>query len=533
MQAAKLNEVVGIIKSIREGGIRVFYSDDQLKISSKKGVKVPQELLKQIRDYKTEIIEVLQQGNEPDLFNPEYNEWFDEKSLNEIVWAEGTRAFPVMHQQEKEYLRFLFIGDYGFNLTLKIRFEHFDRQVIEKVFETIFDRHESLRTTFIDNDGVFKQVINHDAFDNSRIKYVNMVKDAGRESALQNLIADLSKHPFNFEKQSLVTINIVHYQEGVYYLLFTLHHVISDETTLNILRSELETLYEAYLNDEPNPLTDVAIQYKEYAKWVNDFLNSEKGKKSKNFYREKILKSLIESGIRIGGEVSYKKQLEADLQERLKTENLLLPISKAYGLIVNLIVEPGAAYKTLLNGNEFAVLKKIAAQYNVSSFTLLVTLMSILFYKIKKDKSLRIYIPYTTRIFEQFQTIVGWLVGEIILCVDIKADKTLFEMVELVNKQITEFAHHRFYPHEKIMSDLDIPLNILAPYHINFIKEDHLVKPFVPEHSVLQHGAHFDLRCAVTEYTDAIEFYIEYKSREFSARNIEAMFKELLVLLKS
>ena len=531
MQATKLAEVADIIKTIKENNITILYFNDQLKISTKNGSKIPPLLIEKIKDHKKEIIELLKTKNAGKILDDaDYDLWFDEKSLKDINLSGNDGTFAVMHQQEKEFLRFLIVGDYGFNLTLKLKFEHYEKKAIEDVFETLFLRHESLRTTFTSVNGETRQVINSYPLKGNEINYVNIIHHENKQQLLNNIVDSLSKHPFNFEKGPLVKITIVHYAEDVNYLLFTSHHVISDEESLKILRSELTELYNAYTENEPNPLPPLEIQYKEYAQWVNNYLASDKGIKSKKFYKEKILKSLIKNNIYIGGEVSYKRELEEELKKQLKTDTIEFPFTKAHGLIVNIQLEPGASYRAFLNASNVNELKKIAAQNNVSTFTVVVTLMSALFFKIKGQRNLRIYIPYTTRVFEKFDHIIGWLVGEVILCVDIEDDVKLDELIATVDKEIIEVSHHRFYPHEKLMSDLDIPLNILAPIQLNFIKDDGQINDFTPKHSDL-HGAHFDFRCAIIEHVNGIEFNVDYKLSKYSSKEVEIMCSKLVELL--
>ena len=50
-------------------------------------------------------------------------------------------------------------------------------------------------------------------------------------------------------------------------VLLTLHHIITDGWSNEVLVRDLITLYRAFVAGQPRPLADLPIQYADYALW--------------------------------------------------------------------------------------------------------------------------------------------------------------------------------------------------------------------------------------------------------------------------
>ena len=70
--------------------------------------------------------------------------------------------------------------------------------------------------------------------------------------------------------------------------MLTMHHIIYDGWSIGILASELCTLYEAYSQGNPSPLSELPIQYADYAHWQRQRLTAEVLEKHLSYWREKL-----------------------------------------------------------------------------------------------------------------------------------------------------------------------------------------------------------------------------------------------------
>ena len=58
-------------------------------------------------------------------------------------------------------------------------------------------------------------------------------------------------------------------------LLLSLHHIVFDGWSMKVLYRELALLYEAFSQNNPSPLTDLPIQYADFAVWQRQWLQGE------------------------------------------------------------------------------------------------------------------------------------------------------------------------------------------------------------------------------------------------------------------
>src|SRR6185503_4917768 len=68
----------------------------------------------------------------------------------------------------------------------------------------------------------------------------------------------------------------------------TLHHIASDGWSMGVLTRELATLYAAFRERTPSALTELAIQYADYAAWQRRWLAGERLEAELAFWRGRL-----------------------------------------------------------------------------------------------------------------------------------------------------------------------------------------------------------------------------------------------------
>src|SRR5205085_10069554 len=66
------------------------------------------------------------------------------------------------------------------------------------------------------------------------------------------------------------------------------HHIVADGWSIGVFTREVTALYEAYSEGEPSPLTELAIQYADYAVWQREWLRGEVLEQQLNYWREQM-----------------------------------------------------------------------------------------------------------------------------------------------------------------------------------------------------------------------------------------------------
>src|SRR5256886_10725971 len=68
---------------------------------------------------------------------------------------------------------------------------------------------------------------------------------------------------------------MVHWSAQEHRLLLTIHHIIGDEWSMELLQREVSQLYEAFAHGRPSPLPAVPIQYADFACWQREWVRGD------------------------------------------------------------------------------------------------------------------------------------------------------------------------------------------------------------------------------------------------------------------
>ena len=121
----------------------------------------------------------------------------------------------------------------------------------------IIHRHESFRTRFYEVGGEPVQVIGEPTEFEEPLLHI---KQADRDQVVP-LTKKLVDEPFDLSQGPLFRGALVQTGEQEHYLIWVVHHIISDGWSEELFRKELATLYQAFLTGESSPLPELPIQY--------------------------------------------------------------------------------------------------------------------------------------------------------------------------------------------------------------------------------------------------------------------------------
>ena len=151
-----------------------------------------------------------------------------------------------------------------------------------------FNRHESLRTVFIEgNEGPLQVIREQFKFNIDQTDLSELTGEKQNE-AIEAAIKENTEYLFNLNKDLMLRVIYLHlgHEQGV--LLFNMHHIASDGWSMGILVDEFVKLYHANLKDLPYPLTPLTIQYADYAHWQRSWLQGEVLEKQLDYWDRQL-----------------------------------------------------------------------------------------------------------------------------------------------------------------------------------------------------------------------------------------------------
>ena len=102
------------------------------------------------------------------------------------------------------------------------------------------------------------------------------------------LAVEEARRPFNLESGPLLRMTLLQTASDEGLLLFTIHHIISDGWSLGVLIKELTILYEAYSIGAQSALSELPIQYGDFAEWHKKWVEETVLKSQLPYWKKKL-----------------------------------------------------------------------------------------------------------------------------------------------------------------------------------------------------------------------------------------------------
>ena len=131
-----------------------------------------------------------------------------------------------------------------------------DREKLKEAFSMIIHRHATLRTSFIMVDKEPVQRVHRDA--DFELEYNTL---AGAQTEVEYIKRFI--RPFDLSRAPLLRAGLLKISEGKHILMFDMHHIVSDGTSVGILIRDMVNFYEG------KELPLLPIQYKDFSQWFN------------------------------------------------------------------------------------------------------------------------------------------------------------------------------------------------------------------------------------------------------------------------
>ncbi|HEU4457453.1 MAG TPA: amino acid adenylation domain-containing protein [Longimicrobium sp.] len=167
-------------------------------------------------------------------------------------------------------------GTSDYNLPVALRLEGpLDAGALRRALDEIAGRHEVLRTVFREEGGEPVQ----EALPGVSIPLpqidLSALPPAAREARVRELAVEESRRRFDLSAGPLLRATLLHLAPEESVLLFTLHHVASDEWSTEVLVREVNVLYAAFRAGRPSPLAPLPVQYADFAAWQRGWMRGE------------------------------------------------------------------------------------------------------------------------------------------------------------------------------------------------------------------------------------------------------------------
>ncbi|RJS18030.1 non-ribosomal peptide synthetase [Corallococcus sp. H22C18031201] len=186
-----------------------------------------------------------------------------------LVAKPRTGPLPLSFAQQRLWFIHQFdTASFAYNLPLFLQLRGpLDVGALEQGFSSLIQRHEALRTTFTQVDSRPVQVLS---------PVVDFVLASRRIDSLDEalrLAEEEVRRPFDLRQGPLVRASLLQVEPHHHVLLITLHHIVCDGWSLDVLQRELAAFYTAFSRGQPAPvLPSLSVQYADFSRWQREWL---------------------------------------------------------------------------------------------------------------------------------------------------------------------------------------------------------------------------------------------------------------------
>ncbi|WP_258566218.1 amino acid adenylation domain-containing protein [Streptomyces parvulus] len=180
-------------------------------------------------------------------------------------------------------------GNAAYNEAIGIRFRgSLDREVLARSLDALTARHEVLRTRLVLRDGSASQCV-----DPASTPFPLVIEDLSDRADATERLTYLRVHeharPFAMGAEPLVRARLIVMGPREHVLLLTIHHIIFDGWSRNILLRELGIVYSALRQGEDIPLPELTVQYTDHAQRQMEWLSQSEEPAAQTEYWRKNL----------------------------------------------------------------------------------------------------------------------------------------------------------------------------------------------------------------------------------------------------
>lgn len=181
--------------------------------------------------------------------------------------SQSQKRLWIISQMEEDKFIYNIPQSYLFEGPLNVPF-------FSMAIDELVARHESLRTIFVNIEGVPWQRVKEVSAFRGLLLYRDLSEEIRQEEIIREMVQAEERYPFDLYTGPLIRVVLLKRAHNEYVLLFTLHHIIADGWSMEVIKKDLFALYNSYLNGTPSGLRSLAIHYKDYAAWQKQQVSS-------------------------------------------------------------------------------------------------------------------------------------------------------------------------------------------------------------------------------------------------------------------
>lgn len=489
--------VVEFLSSLAKKDIRLWLDGENLRFSAPEGA-FSAELRGEVVKRKPDIIAFLKQAQK---LNDTPIDKADRTA--DLVLSFGQRRLWILAQLNPLDVTYNMASALALRGPIQVA-------MLEKTFATIVQRHEILRTRFVEKDGVTTQVV--DDFKGWRLEtddLSNLPAEA-QETTVQLALDKEVLTPYNLENGPLLRVRLIKKSVQDFVLIVGMHHVASDGWSMEVLVKELIALYISFASGQGNPLPDLAVQYADFAAWQHQWMASDGLKKQLDYWHSTLAGA------------PPVLALPTDRPRQMTPRN------------------HGAMFQRDLPASLTAPINNFCQRHELTPFMLFLGAWQLLLGRYAHSEDVVVGSPIAGRSRPEFEELIGFFVNLLLMRADLSGNPTVADYFARVRKQALGAFSHQDVPIDYLLETLQVerqpgypPVAQVAFQLINVSENDLALNgPISVDAIPMKHvAARMDMLLAVARHEERYSLSIEYNIDLFNASTVAVVAHQFEFLM--
>lgn len=434
-----------------------------------------------------------------------------------------TDALPLSFAQQRLwFLAQLEPDNLFYNIFGAVRLQgHLNQRALEQSFNEILYRHEVLRTTFKTVKGQPVAVVSPATPLHLPVIDISEIPRSQREANVRQLVLAEAQTPLALSISPLLRVKLLRLSESEHVVLLTMHHIASDGWSRSVLVRELAALYQAFCRDsevsslESEPasvstsLSELPIQYADYAVWQRQWLQGEVLETQLSYWRQHL------QGAPAVLELPTDHPRPA--RQTFRGRNCSFQLSPELSI----------------------ALKTLSQQQGTTLFMVLLAVFKLLLSRYTGSEDIVVGSPIANRNRVELEGLIGCFVNTLVLRTQLSGNPTFRELLNRVREVTLGAYTHQDLPFEQLVEELK-PQRYLSHtplFQVMFVLQN------TPKAEIELSGlalsslefdsdsAKFDLTLFLEETASGLIGNFEYNTDLFEAATINRMAGHLQRLL--
>ena len=316
-------------------------------------------------------------------------------------------------QQSLWFLDQLYPGSTAANEQFAIRLTgDLDRERLQSAWRQLVSRHHVLHTRFAMLNEELVQIV-----DDTLVVPIDFISGVLVELATTEISS-----VFDLQAGPLLRAKLLR-EGGVQVLLVTVHHILADGLSVELIRDELASLYAGESLAEPE------LQFADFAQWQRSALQDTSSHPSLAYW-----------------------------QQRLADAEYLLNLPQTYSAVVGSGSEQTMRSEFSIPAVQFDALRRQAKAQGVSVFVLLMATLRTVLATYTGQRDFLIGSPVTQRQSNQLQNMIGCMVNNVAFRNPLDLEQQSFAgMLQSEKQSVLAALDHAVLPFETVVESIDPP----------------------------------------------------------------------------